>query len=108
MVSTSSLSHLGVLNILIKNRSSADSKVIEGGKDKGGERNHWSDSCCVMPPFSLMLRPLLEKSRRGLVTQLTICYIPAITQPYANVICVVKIGGVGSCMVCVIGSFSKY
>ena len=40
MVSTSSLStHLGVLNILLKNRSSADSEVIEGGKDRGGERN---------------------------------------------------------------------
>ena len=31
----SSLSHLGVL----KNRSSADPEVIEGGKDRGGERN---------------------------------------------------------------------
>ena len=38
MVSTSSLSHLGVLKILLKNRSSADSEVIEGGEDRGGER----------------------------------------------------------------------
>ena len=36
MVSTSlCLSHLGVL----KNISSADPEVIEGGKDRGGERN---------------------------------------------------------------------
>ena len=26
-------------NILLKNRSSADPEVIEGGKDRGGERN---------------------------------------------------------------------
>ena len=108
MVSTSSLSHLAVLNMLLQNRSSADSEVIEGGKDKEGERNHWSDSYGVMAAFSRMPRPLLKKSRRDLVTQLTICRIPAITQPYANVICVVKIEGVRSCMVCVIGSFSKY
>ena len=99
------MSHLGVL----KNRSSADSEVIEGGKDRGGERNGVTVIYGVMPPFSLMPRPLLEKSRRVLVIQLTICRIPAITQqPYANVICVVKIEGVCSCMVCVIGSFSKY
>ena len=63
-------------NILLKNRSSADCEVIEGGKDRG-ERNGVSYG--VMPPFSLMLRPLLEKSRRILETQLTICHIPAIT-----------------------------
>ena len=60
----------------------------------------WSECYGVMPPFSLMPRPLLEESRRGLVTQLTICRIPAITQPYANVICMVKIEGVRSCTVC--------
>ena len=61
------MSHLGVL----KNRSSADPEVIEGGKDRGGERNGVA-VYGVMPPFSLMPRPLLEKSRSGLVTQLTI------------------------------------
>ena len=37
MACVSGLSHLGVQHL---NRSSADPEVIEGGKDRGGERNH--------------------------------------------------------------------
>ena len=92
----------------MKNISSADTEVIEGGKDRGGERN----GVTVMVSCLLLVScpdPFLEKLRKDLETQFTICRIPAITQqPYANVICVVKIEGVRSCMVCVIGSFSKY
>ena len=44
------MSHLGVVKI----RSSADHEVIEGGKDRGGERNGVTVIYGVMPPFSLM------------------------------------------------------
>ena len=97
------MSHLGVL----KNRSSADREVIEGGKDRGGERNGVTVmvSCLLLvscpDPFGK-----IEKGSGNTAYNLP-CSIPAITQPYANVICVVKIEGVRSCMVCVIGSFSK-